>query len=1094
MSKPSSDITQFHSGNGDNVAGDKIVKSAVNARQFYEPISEVLDLSRKRKFEDSFKKLEILEATGSLESCALQLLKVCRIHITLQQNVNKIEITPTSLLELAKSKEMLVKDLATSCLIRLDIKDEKHADAEIRFNSSGESDLNSKETFFELVALENQISDYFYSNQLNLTEQELCGLMRGAIRLKSHSLANDIGSRLIRVSPDINSNILTVIAKISQLNEDLIGKHYWSINSKSKKKLIVLCQLLQDLLEKTDGQDERVVGYASAMADYILGDYKPLTDTLWKFNSAVSQVAPDTSKVLNYVYQELTPEDEHPTNTFSRALKDPAYKNELISTLTQRSTLSSEDSQILIKLGDSSSISKWLESGGQISSDAELERDILHIEMKVLTALAADDVDKSKIRNDINDFLSKHESEVGCLNPVNIVGITDQLISLGLSDSAAQLAKQFVPNADIWLSPITESYLKALLYSDQFMTLAAVLSEIDTDDWDVSTWQIKAQQLANQHKYLDAAEAVREAIKLKPYSPYSWYLLLSYFFANNSDKTIISDAIKEIPIEVFSEPSDYGYWLLQMAAMYSNFELTERIALRWFTESPESNAVQLTNLHFGLAIRKSEKELVVKDEIDNCVGVSFELEGQPHLKLICDGTKPANSHIIDRDSRRGKLLSDMDVGEVVIEGVNEIRLLQKLPPFQAAIQIATEIRTAINDGSDSFHAFQVPSDPDEMFEAVKKKITLANSGTDRLKSLDIPLYMKGARYDKHDPVKAALTLYTDPLAKIPPLPGFGQSQPSKIVIDSYGACYLSLIGAVDALIKSDIELVMTLETKALIQSWIDEVNREDYLTVGINSEGDLFRNTYEDMKFKTSGLQENLSRLASHSNSPALSLVDYPTELSKIADLVDSSVMSSLKMSIANSIPWFCVDLTFGQLAQNNGQDVVDCGHFLSNLLADTSLNLKIDGLHIHLNCQLPYIISLREIIQLANSYEKDANDLLLALLKKYQVPELPLKAAAKFFASLWMLVLFRASDTKDEKVEEIFYQCCNNIRHCDMNQEAEYKVALMLQHCFAEASNINGLVRVVRNFAAKYLSGQFMSFNRTNQHLQALANAYEND
>jgi hypothetical protein len=1088
MSSSEHVTNQTHDGDGDNVAGNKYVHNAVNAKAFYEPIEEVLNLSRKRKFDESIKKLEALEAASSLDNDAKSLLKVCRIYLSLQKNFQNTDIDATRLAKLSNSTDELIRDLAISSQIRLDIGQSRNDDASKRYQMLDESFLHSKEVFFELAASENDIRDYFKSNKLSLTEQELCGLMRGATRIKAFTLTEEIGARLTITFPDINSEILIAFANLASINEELIGKHYWAINAKVRDQLIEHCKTFGDLLERTQGEDSRVVEQASTLAHYTLGEYEPLLTSLWKYNAEVRKVAPETSVALSYQFQKISPEDNEPSSKLSRALIDPGYKDELIKELIEQNVLTPSDSQLLVKLGDSSSISRWIEAGGQVSSEIELEKDILDIELKVRAVYGVDDKKGSfKIAKDIDSFLTKHGNEVKSLNPVNILELMERLNNIDLPDSSAKLAKFFIPDSDMWLSPITNCYLRALLYSEQHMTLASVLSEINSDTWDSSTWQIKAQQLAGQHKYVEAVKAASESTKLNPLSSQSWCQLLACKIASKAEGSTIIDIIKSIPNNLFEEPSENGYWLLFIAAKYDCFDLTERVALKWFIDSPEDNAVAFTNLNFTFAVEGIEKKLHYTDKVDDCMALSYEVENKPYLKLLCETTKPSN-YTLDINSDRGMALITMEEGQETIDGINEVKLLKKIPPYQAAISIAKDIRLDINDGSDCFYAFEVPSKPDQMLATITKKISLANKGMEALKSLDIPVYLKGARYSKFEPVKAALTLFTDSMGIIKPLPGFGENKPLKIIIDVYGACYLALAGTVNALLRSDIELIMTVETKLLIQSWIDDVNREDYLTIGFNSEGSLRLDTYEDMKVKTSTLQENLRLLTTHALSPDINLVDYPSEISKIADSVDPSVMSSLKLSIANDIPWFCIDLTFAQLSQSGSYKIVNCAQFLPTLLANTPLSSKIDGLYIHLHCQLPYILCFNELAELADSNRKESNQLLLDLLKKNQVSGMTIEMAAQFLSSVFMIALLGAVNDEREKIEELFYQCCNNTRLCDMSKDAEFKVALMLHNSFRVAHNVPGLVRIIQNLAARYISGHFLSFRRINEHLYAMS------
>jgi hypothetical protein len=1096
-------IIQNHNGPGDNVGGNKIINQCVSIGAIKEPIIAILNACRYRQISQAKDKLELLSKASNLDTDAVNTIKLIRTLVDIFQGKSEQEYIHQINSYVTTITDEFFRDIAISALLRVLIK-KGSSDALLRYKHEKQTGIYTDEVFFEYLAEIEEIKDTFNTQKFTLTEYELCGLIRGAIRQSCPNEALEVAEYLRDNYLNLNSKILVVLAKAQLFDEKINARHYWSLNACLQKELINICNDLATLLKECNAEDARIVQQSAVLVQYTMASYSPLADVCWAYISEVEQQVPDVAYQLRTLY-ELNPQNkENKFNRFFKVSEDVSYREQVLCDIFSSNKISIEDVAIIKNYGDKSQIDEWLTKEGEIVDVDQLQHDFSIIELKLHTC--NDDLKRiDNIRILVKDFIKTHSSKLQELNPPVIVELADRLIESGLSDLACDLLKPQISDKNIWASPIVKCYLNALLVSQQLATLNSVLVEIDNGDSNVFILQIKARHFDSLHRFEEAINTVNLALTLAPNSLHNWDLLIYLHKKNNTDDELLAEVLSKIPEEIFDSPSGTGYKILIEVANLLDFLKVESILLRWFINDPDGNAVSISNFSLSeILTRKTHKNY--SPTVGRCLGaVCYTSDGEQHTKLLVTDDIAHHHCLIKTSSPLGKVLLKMNVGDTELEAMRDIKLIERIPPFVAAFRISSDLRQLFNDGSDCFYSLKMPSDPDEMVKSLERKISSLNNGSKSFYSQpNIPLFVKGFHQNNHDIVKSALHHLTSIDSVKHPLPAFGIVNPEQVILDVYSAVYLALTNLAQIVISSNINIVITRETKYYLEQWLDDVNRADYLTIDVHPDGGLLRSTYKDITRQTATIQEALRLILVNSQVILPNLVDIPPEMLRIESIVDSSVLSSFKLSISNEIPWFCIDLVFAQLANASGNEVVNVSQLIISLTKGFPIEEKLQAISLHTYSGLPFPITKDDLYNLSNASEEHELHMLAEILVKCSTPSGSIEDFAEFLSIILGRVLANAylngeilnglrvnNISNNGLAERIFNICCYNIIQFKNSQEAEYKISIFLAKLLYKFREIPPLNRLLRLLATQFISGHFMSFESVNDSLKDLIEEY---
>jgi tetratricopeptide (TPR) repeat protein len=1091
---------QSHTGGGDNVVGDKILQQAISPTAIKPPIEKVLWDITVRQLDSARDNFLVIKKTSSLDPNSLILLDIVEALIKLPEGNIPHNSRDSAQSYLRDNDDPFGTDIAYSLLLRLAVKSGDISLAQDVYQKAKYKGTYLYGAFYELIANSALLSEDFEARKHELTEEEVNGLVRGALREQEYKFAFEVANFLQQHWPNKNSNVLALITKVNMFSLSHKGKHYWTYTATSKNALFQLCNEAALLLNDVKAKDKRIVQSADILMHYTVGDSDVLVKACRKHLSAIESIDSDFAKSLNVFYQADIGEAKTVAQKLIKARNNKNYRDGLVTEVLTLDSISPDDSVLLANIADKQSMQRWINKGGVVVGKNSLEEDFSLLELEIL---ACDDNPKSidNVRIRAKKFIDNHKAELNIINPMRLVELVDSLNQVGLATISCELVKSQIPEADLWPSPFVKSYLHALLLSNQFMTLENILDEIGDKEWDEYVWEIKARQLAARHQYDDAVFAARQAIKINPLSDYLWHFLVSSLTQIDNDSGLITQEINKIPSELFQEPSDFKYSLLLEITRRGEFKKCEKYLLDWFINDPDGNAKKLTNFHFGLTVNDDIK-INPSYELGSCYGgVRFQLDDELLTRLLVPDGKESHQYLLGISSPLGSLLKKLEVGDIVEHGMQTITLKERLPPYVAAFQISMQHRQALNDGSDPFYFFQLPSDSNEMVKTLERKLARLNRNDNELYAQgDIPLFMKGMYYSEYEPVKAALYHLTSKDSLKPLFPAFGNESPEYLIVDVYSACYLALTGLMSSIKHLPVKTVITLETKQCIQNWLEEINDKNFMTIGLHPNGGLWRSTKEDIQRETHDIQKALLELIEISSIPAPFLVDIPPDVVQLDGLVDISIFSSIKLSITNSIPWLCIDLPFAQLSKVAGYEVINAVGFLGSLVKESSFEGRKKGLYAHVLYALPFPYTYEDLIQLSTS--KEAADIyyLSELLRMHPDEYNSANTAIEFLSTVVASALLNLYLGKEqfsgislreplfmEYVQRVFNVSSRISMKYGDGAYAEHKYAVFIASLLDKFRDATWIRKDVLGLAGHFIAGHFLDVETVNEQLKQI-------
>lgn len=1093
-------IINQHNSDADNVGRDKIVNiyQDIAPKPLQKPIENILNFVKNKDVDNALLVLETLKSLGNLDSDSLALLDIVSIRVNLIKQIDIEGAYKTLTTFYGKKTSGLAADLCLSSLMRLDVAKGKVDDAKERYQQLSSHEVYTQEAYFELLADSTELESTYNKTRLYLTELDLCSLVRGGLRLESFNLTIKIAEQLVEQYPSFNSRVLFVIAKAANLNNELGKVHYWFISYQLKHNIESLIQELIPLVEESNGNDERLIPTIASILHYTMGQPDELHNLCVKYIDKIEKSSPEVAKLI-----KLSDNDTITTATTSedrilKANKEPAYRKELINEIISTNLISLEDSAVLVTIGDKKSISTWLNGNPKISCDDKFEEEFILLELKALIC-SSEPREKLEYENLFNDFISAHEKSLKNINPIRIQEFANKLVAIELPTFAIKLLSMYVNVDDPWLSPPVKLFLNALYESDQFHSLNSILFNINEHACDFYAWQMRAISHVNKGDLPAATLAFQKALKFNDQSIECWYNLIAILKQQNVDDEAIIKVINEIPEELFKTPSQLSATILNEACHLGLFNKAEDTLVNWFLDNPESNSILITNLFLSLSAFNKQVGTVIEPRLalaDGTSAFTYSVDSKEFTKIITSKEVNVSSHILTKSSPLGSALLSMQEGDVQTIGGKSITLIKQIPPVIAAHTISLNLRQTVNDGTDCFDMFEAPEDVNELIEVMKTKMQAAEEDRKFISSNAVlPFTMKCKRLNSSDPVHIALQAMTSSDVVKHPLFDGGVGVDNSLVLDIYGIVYLALTGFYKSKKLCKLNYFITEATLQNIEQWFERINDPEYLVAGVDAEGDFYRVTGEEVQAQTQTLQQAIKLILQKAEIQKANLVDLPPSLLRIKDLVCNSTYSSMALSIANDIPWLCIDGQLSQYYSALGQASVNAQQFLKLLADSTDFEDKKHGIFYHIDAGLPYPLTYEEMFQLSRSNEDIDFYYLAELLNKnpnvFQQSEDATQFAYKILIPVLnkgyldgeMLHGARVDNIQNNGLaERIFNACCRMVIAPKDGKIAEEKLAKLVVALTFSSHKIPKLRKLIFALFSEFISGHFLNFDAVNQ------------
>lgn len=541
--------------------------------------------------------------------------------------------------------------------------------------------------------------------------------------------------------------------------------------------------------------------------------------------------------------------------------------------------------------------------------------------------------------------------------------------------------------------------------------------------------------------------------------------------------------------------------LVNEIAIFIDANLADKVLIDWFVKDPDKIALPLTQVHSNTllnSLRGGVNPYVPKYCLD---GVTYTDGFDTFNKILVRDIDVQHSDLLDVESPTGRLLDGVKTGESTSDG--KIRLLERLPPYVAAFRLASQLRNKSNDGTDVFKILTMPSNEEELIPYMEKVIRHFSPKEENKKIIinnpNIPLTMIGAFTHSYSPVQGAIHhLTTQESMQNMQLFSSGIQAPNKVIIDVYTAVYFALMGFASNLAELPMVIILSDQTRHTLEVWLKDILREDYLSLDVSDHG-LHRYTAKDIKKNSLSFTRNLQILLDSATTESLQPQDTPDELIKIRDIIDVTVYSSFQLSIANSIPWLCVDHVMCTLSHSLGNQVVDINSIVMQLLSSSSLEIKRKSIQLNLLSGTPVPILYDDIIMLSRSSESSDTYLVAKFIEKYGVSLDSPDINISFLAEVVVSVIVNAyldgailqggryiNPRYDGHAEHVFNVCCRVAIEQQVGKTAEQRLALFLSYIVLKFGKSNRYNALLSRLASAFAMGHFLDIRELNRSLES--------
>ncbi len=1024
--------------------------------------------------------LTSLKSIGSLDDECNALLALLEYKLSLCQGHTTL-INKELFLDLLRSPRSgsVIKDIVESIYIQhLSLSSEE--DANHRHRNSLHKGSYSEEVFYEKLANIEDLSQRLEKGTFDLYEHELCSLVRCAIRTGEFQLAVEVAVSLNQNYSNINSNILLSLANAYRIHKEVDGKHYWLLSS---PLMIELEGRINDCLELAkSSSDHRVAQVATILLAVTWFQRSDLIEICSANIEEAEKVIPQAGKFLRAQLDGM--------NRCVSA-KDILRKDELTISEDEYVRVSSEFFKGTITDRE---VRKWLEKGGNVSALDHQAEGLMFIILNSIACAPEDNKQKLKLSGLLDDYIKSSFGNIREYSIQVIYRLCTQLMRVEFPLYVVQLLEPLLP-INPWASPVLNIYAEALLGSDQFEKLDALIECMEGVDESFRLQAVKIERALQANNFREAIEFTERALTKYSESCYYWSVLLRNLDLANSTTSETEMAVSRIPKKILANFSDDGLRLLHFIAK-GDLNLAESFILEWFINDPVGMAIHVTNFHFNYIHHDQVADDKSYSSQRCSLAIVYSLGKRQYTKLLVDNCG-SSEYLLDSNCTLGEMFVDADIGDEIKSGMNRYKIIEKLQPIVAAFRISLDIRQDINTGNDCFHQFFVESgNVEEMLEKIGSISNRERLTEAEIDGKTIPLLMRLAHTHRSDLVRGALSYLLDKDSNQHfRLYSEGETIEQAVVLDVLSIAYLSLTGFSYGLIKTGFKIYVTAETKSIVSDWLEQTGRADYLSIG--KVGDSFiRTTAEDVaKDKTF---KNLGVLLNNCELIIPASIDMPETLAKFRDMLDVSHYSSLKASISHSIPFLCLDSMVCTFYRGLEVKLANAYQFMVDINLATSSG---DSRHVECHVQFGLAVPLMhtDVIELCRQKESGqywAAEIIKLYPNSYPSPEIALQVLSecclKSICSAYLEVKGQFHSSEWRYAERVVNACCSSAMVCLEGESSEQRLAVLIWRVLDSLSPMGAVSRFALVFFQLFVRGHFLDVQQISLELEAMNSVEE--
>lgn len=934
---------QIHSGLGDNVNGNKYV---TNVSKLLDPddwtavVHDLMFMIAIGECEEVRNTIEDYQKILNLSSEIVNLFKILSSFVYAFESHKPM---PTDLLKIElKNGSSAFNELYQAILVRALAKADTEKARKVYLSFSKVAKHYLPAAYHQLFATTEELQKSFEDDLYVLDDYSLFYLAQGLWRVGDYPTANQV---LRNITTD-------------KLNETL---EYWLIATELNS---IIFSSDIDLAYIDRNTSHRIENLAKKFIELIPSNsnLSPLAiSILISFvNMTMSTIyMPAIRKIGLQFRQEIKRFDEKLGDTLNRIFEQKPFEmpDWLLVKLVSNQAFEEDEIDVLLTALlhyaiDIKLLARWLEQS-EIIVDSEIyDRDFLKIFLQSFNQFESMD-EKYAYLVSLNTFLDHQTSNLRMMSPTAIKYWCDNLSSLGTSfripiyKILSELCSDLSVNSELNLY-----YLSCLLHLDKLETMGKELAKIKDNEWNDDLHLFQARYFLKINEY-QQAQTTYEKIIDKEEKLSIWYEYLASCIGDGKSLTLAKQQLLRIPISLLSINTEgFEQFILQIA-FFIDFDFAEQILVKLFVEQPNKYALLCFNLYTNAFTKKIDLEVTNKKFANIYEGVVYEIDNKQYTKILVDSQLAVNKELININGNLGQLISRLAEGNETPYNFDTVTLLKRQSISATVYQLSMQIVSDEQHNYDEFAFHQFNIREDSLEDDLLRQITLTKpkqSFQERTEDLSsyasLPLYIKGAFFGKQrqsneEPYVAYIQLL-DIKANQCLINSEGNTKEfDAIVIDVYGAVYLCLTNLYKAIITAKLSVYISKETASAISNWINYVTDDSFLLID-EDQGQLYKTDATTIKHTFGSLIEALGVFLDNAIVASVKVSDLPTIASEMHEWVSPSVFSTMRLALANDIPWLCLDSAIcAILCKKPEHRIVDARHFMKNYMTNDYLTVE---------------------------------------------------------------------------------------------------------------------------------------------------------
>lgn len=1072
-------ITQSHNGSGDNILGDKIINQSMQAVDFVKVAYNLYYLINIGSFDKAESKLESSIHIPSKSAEVVELLEVLAIYLNSKRSL-RVEGDLNTIKRAIRSNPPKLLDLYKSILVEM-IYLTSESEALDVYKHFSEDRFDYLENInLRYFADEDELKETFSKKILVLDELGLLFLARGLARVEKREEAlivlekikdEDKNLQILRLAIS-HDNLLNKLDRPLEYLEENIVEEFYSI-------AFSFLELIKDESEISQNA------------------LRLLINLVIKSNFSVCNILDVAVKFIN-VIRPISGEVADALENYSE--KNVEINQDVLSKINDLKPLKLEEAilclnAITLKKINFKVLTRWISQCGEIEDENNFYKDLLTLVLK--SFIFKDKKNVIEFERSFSKFLEYKERKFRNIHPFYIITLCENLFLFKKQQflNTYRLLEKVVSKKS-FKSRVYLYYLSSLMNLEKYDTLKFHIENIDSDNINSDFLILRARYYSIIGDYENSKN---DYIKITDYYKDSLNIWLDYLLLSLKYESVdqIKKILDDIPEKILTPRAKNIFRFIYLVYTEIDSVYAEKLITKLFLIEPNFVAPYLSNIHFSLITNKIE--LVNDLNYENIyAGVVYEEDGERKQKLIVSDDFSNFSYFINADSNLGVALLEMNINEECLVDIEKIKLIEKQPVcvtvFQIALQITKDNRH--NSSEFTFYPFKVRDDciVEDTIEILKR--FASNDNTEEIISNpDISIYIKGSILSKDDrELQGALQLLQNRNAN------FCLSNPigncvagDALVLDVYSFTYLCLNSNCKALVKSGLNIFLTQETFEIISRWISDVTNESFLSIALNpSQDSLIKSDANTVSIYFATLIANLTELLAHVKVITPNIIDLPDFANEIRDALSPSIFSTLRLSIANDIPWFCLDSILRTLfVKQNDVKVVKLHDFLSFL----GNYLDFDGRKTSIvqwsNFGLFTVYSYSDLFELAKSKSWEDWEILTNLLKntplEFQNKEQALLVLSYILQFFCIKYLSKINFKENIIIEKLIFACVDKCMESLEGDFREDRLMILILKTIDGFENYRNFIKIFSNLMGRYAQGHFLNIKYMNEKIVTL-------